>query len=173
MQPSRNPLRGQRPLGILCTATGSHRGGNKSRDWIMAKNQWSRKDRWIMSSSHRAGSWDRLVDPMIQRISEGMTWYISQKDFLCSQTVITSVINLSIYLPIDGSNLLTTLLWISSPAIASQLLSQLPFSQSSETQCSSWASLGLTSDAFYPWKYKPYVPHYLGIAFVTTIFFIV
>ena len=46
----------------------------------------------------------------IQRISEGMTWYISQKDFLCSQTVITSVINLSIYLPIGGSNLLTTLL---------------------------------------------------------------
>ena len=56
---------------------------------------------------------------MIQRISEGMTWYISQKDFLCSQTVITSVINLSIYLPIGGSNLLTTLFVNQFPSIAS------------------------------------------------------
>ena len=63
---------------------------------------------------------------MIQDISEGMTWYISQKDFLCSQTVITSVINLSIYLPIGGSNLLTTLFVNQFPSIASQLLSQLP-----------------------------------------------
>ena len=65
------------------------------------------------------GIWARAREPgsmgsreicEIQRISEGMTWYISQEDFLCSQTVITSVINLSIYPVIGGSNLLTTLL---------------------------------------------------------------